>query len=157
MNNKEFTRLAEMYMDTVYRIAIASCKSQADAEDIVQNTFMKLLERKTRFNDSDHARRWLIRVAVNESHMLWRKRQREKVAAEDETASVFYENLAEDDAYLIEAINALPDKYRQIIHLYYFEDYSTKEIAEIENMTQENVRTCLVRARKQLREILKEE
>lgn len=157
MKNKEFNLLAEKYLDTVYRVAVSSCKSEADADDIVQNTFLKLLKRKTKFNNEEHAKRWLIRVAVNEAHLLWRKRQREMEVPETETDFVFSDDLTADDVALMEAINALPDKNRQIIHLYYFEGYSTKEIAQLVNLTPDNVRACLSRARKQLKEILKED
>ena len=156
MKNQEVARLAEMYLDDVYRIALVSCKSSADADDIVQNTFLKLLGRLTKFNSDEHAKRWLIRVAINEANMLWRKRKRAGEVQEEE-APAFYDELETEEGELLSAIRALPDRYRQIIHLYYFEEYNSNEIAGILKLSPDNVRQILSRARKQLREELKEE
>lgn len=156
MNNQEVTRLAEMYLDDVYRIALVSCKSSADADDIVQNTFFKLLGRLTKFNNDEHAKRWLIRVAINEANMIWRKRKRAG-EVQEEKAPAFYEELDTEEGELLTAISTLPDQYRQIIYLYYYEEYNSNEIAEILKLSSDNVRQILSRARKQLKEILKEE
>ena len=156
MDNREFNRLAELYLDTVYRVALCSCKNAADAEDIVQNTFIKLLEYKKKFNDDEHAKKWLIRVAVNEGHLLWRKRSHENTVSLDSSENIpeisIGDVFSEDERILLEAVNALPPKYHQVIHLFYFEGYSTREIAEILEISEENVRTRLLRARKQLKE-----
>ena len=153
MDKQEFTRLAELYMDTVYRVARTGSRNDADAEDITQTTFLKLLSHSGRFNDDDHARRWLIRVAVNESNLLWRRRRREDCLETDEELTVQYD-LTEKDSELFSALAQLPQEYRQIVHLYYFEDYSTKEIAKLMNISDENVRTRLSRARKMLKQVL---
>ena len=72
MDTQEYERLAEKYLDCIYRVAVNGCNTIADAEDVVQNTFVKLWERTENFEDEDYARKWLIRVAVNECHSLWR-------------------------------------------------------------------------------------
>ena len=156
MNNQEVTRMAELYLDDIYRLSLVSCKNSADAEDIVQNTFLKLLGRLTKFNNDEHAKRWLIRVAINESNMLWRKRKRAGEVQEEESPA-FHKELDAEESELISAISTLPEQYRQIIHLYYYEEYNSKEIAEIMKMTPDNVRQILSRARKQLKEIMEEE
>ena len=156
MNNQEVTRMAELYLDDIYRLSLVSCKNSADAEDIVQNTFLKLLGRLTKFNTDEHAKRWLIRVAINESNMLWRKRKRAGEVQEEESPA-FHKELDAEESELISAISTLPEQYRQIIHLYYYEEYNSKEIAEIMKMTPDNVRQILSRARKQLKEIMEEE
>ena len=66
MTDNEFNRISEQYIDIVYRSAINICKNKSDAEDAVQNTFLKLLKSDIDFENEDHIRRWLIRVAVNE-------------------------------------------------------------------------------------------
>ena len=66
MTAEEFAGYAKRYGDTVYRVALNCCKNPYDAEDVVQNTFMKLLEYQQTFQDDEHIRKWLIRVAVNE-------------------------------------------------------------------------------------------
>ena len=156
MKNQEVTRLAEMYLDDVYRIALVSCKSSADAEDVVQNTFLKLLGRLTKFNSDEHAKRWLFRVAINEANMLWRKKKRANEVQEEENPA-FYEELDTEEGELLSAINTLPEQYRQIIYLYYYEEYNSNEIAEILKLSPDNVRQILSRARKQIKAILKEE
>ncbi len=160
MDNREFSRLIELYLDTVYRIALSSSRNEADAEDIVQNTFVKLLEQHKKFKDDEHAKRWLIRVAINETHMLYRKRKREDVAINEEAFSLgktasFSEELSPDENELMAALDLLSVKYRQIVHLFYFEGYSTREISQILEISEENVRTRLLRARKQLKDLLK--
>ena len=156
MKNQEVTRLAEMYLDDVYRIALVSCKSSADAEDVVQNTFLKLLGRLTKFNSDEHAKRWLFRVAINEANMLWRKKKRANEVQEEENQA-FYEELDTEEGELLSAINTLPEQYRQIIYLYYYEEYNSNEITEILKLSPDNVRQILSRARKQIKAILKEE
>lgn len=75
MNRAEFIRLAEKYMGTVYKVALNSTGNAADAEDITQNTFIKLLQSEIEYKNDDHVRKWLIRVAVNEGHDLHRMQQ----------------------------------------------------------------------------------
>ena len=72
MECSEYDRIVETYLDTVYRAALGFCGSVQDAEDIVQNTFLKLLLKAPEFQDEEHIRRWLLRVAANESNSLWR-------------------------------------------------------------------------------------
>lgn len=156
METKEYEHLVSKYLDCIYRIAVNGCKNHADAEDVVQNTFIKLLENDNGFDNEEHARKWLIRVAVNECHNFWRspwKRyttsmeelQQEPIFSTPEKSSLYY------------AVKELPLKYRQVVHLYYFEDYSTKEIAEIVEISETAVQTRLLRARQKLRKRLKED
>lgn len=156
METKEYERLVSAYLDTIYRVAVNGCKNYADAEDVVQNTFMKLLEKENRFEDDNHARKWLIRVAVNECNSLWRSPwKRHTTSLEELTQESVFSSPEKSDLYY--AVKGLPPKYRQIVHLYYFEDYSTKEIAKIMNLTETAVQTRLLRARQKLREKLKED
>ena len=153
MDKAEFSRLAQLYMDTVYRIARSGSRNESDAEDITQNTFLKLLQRRNLFKDDKHARRWLIRVAVNEGNMLWRKRKHEDCLEATEEIAI-PDDFTDKDEELIQALIHLPVGYRQVVHLYYFEDYSTKEIAKLLNISDDTVRTRLTRARRKLRELL---
>ena len=76
MENTDYEKTVERYLDIVYRVALSFCKNPYDAEDVVQTVFLKLLEYKGNFQEQEHLRRWLIRVTVNESHSLWRTFQR---------------------------------------------------------------------------------
>ena len=155
MNNEEFCRLAEKYINMVYRIVIGSVKNSADAEDIVQNTFEKLLRYNKPFNDDEHAKRWLIRVAVNECNYIFRRRS--KIVTVPLEENIFIPgNFSSEESELLSTIRALPNKYSQVLHLYYFEEYSTAEISGILNISEANVRKRLQRARELLSKNLKE-
>lgn len=156
METKEYERLASAYLDTIYRVAVNGCKNYADAEDVVQNTFMRLLEKENRFEDDDHARKWLIRVAVNESNSLWRSPwKRRTTSLEELKQEPVFSSPEKSDLYY--AVKELPIRYRQIVHLYYFEDYNTKEVAQIMDLSETAVQTRLLRARQKLKEKLKED
>lgn len=155
MNRWEFNRLAELYIDTVYRIALNGCLGTNDAEDVVQSVFLKLWQSKTEFNDDEHAKRWLIRVAVNECNSLWRSPWRKNTLPIDEASNLPSFSTPEKSE-LYYAVKELPPKYRQVVYLYYFEGYSTNETAEILKISVSAVQTRLMRARKFLKERLKE-
>lgn len=154
MEASEFNRIAEQYTDIVYRSALSYCKNKNDAEDAVQNTFLKLLKTDFEFNDEEHIRKWLIRVAVNECKNIWKSFWHKNVTSFDE--------LEKEPAYiepvkreLFNEVMKLPQKYSVVIHLYYYEGYSVKEIAQILDISDTNVQTRLMRARNKLREQLK--
>jgi len=150
VGEQHYSNIIKEHADTVYRVALSYTDSVQDAEDAVQNVFLKLLAKKPEFTDEEHARRWLIRVTVNECkniwNCFWRKRVNmvetlpEKAEPETETHSKVYEE-----------VMALPPKYRIVIYLYYYEEYSVKEIAGILHMKEATVRTHLARGRKQLK------
>lgn len=133
MDTQEYEGLAEQYLDCIYRVAVNGCRNFADAEDIVQNTFVKLWERKETFEDEDYARKWLIRVAVNECNSLWRSAwKRHTSYLEELTEEPVFSTPEKSSLYF--AVRDLPLKYRQIVHLYYFEEYSVREIAEVKKI-----------------------
>lgn len=154
MDTREYEQLLTLYLDSVYRVALSGCRTHADAEDVTQNTFIKLWERQESFENMEHARKWLIRVAVNECHSLWRTPWMKKTAYLEDSKkepSFFLGERSE----LYYAVLELPVKYRQVVHLYYFEEYSVKEIAEILKLSETAVQTRLQRARQKLKETLK--
>ena len=154
MDIREYEQILTAYLDTMYRVALSGCRNPADAEDVVQNTFIKLWERQESFEDSEHARKWLIRVAVNECHSLWRTPWMKKTAyLEDVKKEPSFSMKEHSELYY--AVLELPVKYRQVVHLYYFEEYSVKEIAELVNLSETAVQTRLQRARQKLKETLK--
>lgn len=155
MDKNEYERLVSLYLDCIYRVALNGCQNYADAEDVVQNTFIKLLEREEYFADDEQAKFWLIRVATNECKSLWRTPwKRRTISFEELSHEPSFELSEKSDLYY--AVRRLPAKYRQIVHLYYFEDYNIKEIAEIMKLSETAVQTRLLRARLKLKEILKE-
>lgn len=155
MDTKEYERLTSLLLDSVYRVAVNGCRNYTDAEDIVQNTFLKLWQKKDGFESDDHARRWLLRVAVNECNSLWRSPWKRKTSSLEELAQepVF---TTPEKSSLYDAVKELPQKNRLIVYLYYFEDYSVKEVAQMMGLSESAVQNRLFRAREKLKEILKE-
>ncbi|MBQ8624090.1 MAG: sigma-70 family RNA polymerase sigma factor [Oscillospiraceae bacterium] len=155
MNINEYERLTKLYIDSVYRVALNGCKSPHDAEDVTQTTFLKLWQHKNGFEDDEHAKRWLIRVAVNECNTLWRSPWRKNtLPLEDLPKEPIFSSPEKSELYY--AVKELPTKYRVVIYLYYFEGYSTKETADILGISKTAVQTRLLRARQYLKDRLKE-
>jgi RNA polymerase sigma-70 factor (ECF subfamily) len=138
--------------DRVFRTALAVLGNWADAEDIVQETFLRLLTKAPEFASPEHERAWLIKVTVN----LCRSRLRS--AWFRKTVPLLDSHPAEssEDRGLVEAILALPAKYRTVIHLYYYEGYSTGEIGELTGQRAATVRSLLARARQKLKLMMEE-
>jgi len=155
LDNTEYEQVVKKYIDTVYRIAISYTKTPADADDAVQQTFMKLITHKNDFTDEEHIKRWLIRVCVNECNSMFSSFWRRNVDSLDVMSSE-PEFVMKENYELYDAIKKLPPKGRIVIYLFYYEGYSSKDIAEILHINEATVRTRLVNARKLLRAQLKE-
>ena len=143
------------YKDNIYAIGFNYFGDPTDADDIVQETFYKLSKSNTAFENEDHIRNWLNRVAVNEckrtSMSFWRKRRK---PLDDYIDSLVFES--EDEGDLFSEVMKLKPKYRQVIHLFYYEGYSTDEISRLLKISRSAVTTRLARARKQLKVHLQE-
>ncbi len=156
MDSAEYLRISEKYIDTVYRSALSCCKNKADAEDAVQNAFLKLLKCDTEFNDDEHVKRWLIRVAVNECKNVWKSFRYRNIVSFDELEKE-PEYSDEGKSEIFSEIMKLPKKYSVVIHLYYYEGYSVREISRILDISESNVQIRLMRGRNKLKETLSEE
>lgn len=154
MTNEQFTHYAERYIDTVFRVAFNYIKSSTDADDITQNVFLKLFQEKRDFESEEHVRSWLIRVAVNECKNLVHTRWWRHESYEDHAQNLVFDKPEHSDLFY--AVMELPKRYRLPIYLYYYEEYSTQEIAEILNVPKNTVCTQLKRGRELLRESLQE-
>ena len=146
--------LAQRYALMVYRTAYARTGSKTDAEDVVQEVFLRLVRARPSFRDEEHGKAWLLRVAANCTNDLfrlpWRKREeplRPSMAAEE----------GPEPSGVLEAVLALPEKYRLVVHLYYYEELSTAEIGRIIGRSEGAVRSRLFRAKRMLRDLLGEE
>lgn len=131
--------LVERYQNSLYAVAFNVCKNQQDAEDAVQDTFLQYYNSKKEFESEQHIRAWLIRVAINKAKNMnlsfWRKN---KTSLEDYMETLVFETPESE-------------------HLFYYEDYSVREIGEILKISESNVKVRLSRGRMLLRETLKEE
>ncbi len=153
MTRQEFEDLVERYADTVFRAALSVTGTREDAEDVMQETLLRLYRRDGAFDSPEHLRFWLIRVAVNEARRVYRWRSR--VAPLEELGDIPFET--PEESGLFEAVMALPEKYRVPVYLHYYEDFSTQEIARIVRCPVSTVQTRLARAREQLKKSLEED
>lgn len=152
LSDEAFTAIAEKYMDNIFRLALNYMRSRTEADDITQNVLIKLYRTEKKFQSGDHLRYWLVRVTVNECKralaLPWRRMES---LEELSSGCVFPEP---ENRTLFESVMALPRKYRIPIYLYYYEDYSTQEIAEMLKIPGATVRTHLRRGRQQLKDSL---
>ena len=155
INMNSLEPVYEKYKDNIFAIGFNYFKNSIDADDVVQETFLKLARSGKDFENEEHLRNWLIRVAVNECKRVslssWIKK---KVSLEEYSGQIDFET--QEESQVFTAVMSLPKKYRQVIHLYYYEDCSTAEIADILGISQTAVTTRLLRGREKLKQDLLE-
>ena len=144
-----FMDLAGRYKDTVFRVALNALGSPVDADDIVQETLIRLLEHEEPFENEMHAKYWLIRVALNLCKNMLRSPWRSSIPLEMAEAVPVFDRPEDNELY--EKVMTLPEKYRIVLYLFYYEEYSVKEIADILNIRVSAVTSRLSRARQKLK------
>lgn len=149
MNDAEAKRLVDTYSDMILKICFTYMKNTEDAEDICQNVFLKLLTGNKKFEDDEHEKAWIIRVAVNECKDLLKSAYKQRNVNVDITNDIYTkdETLEEE---LSDIVNSLPESYREVIYLYYYEGYSIREIADILGQSEASVTKRLSRGRKKI-------
>lgn len=155
MDDKPFETLARRYRDNLFAIAFQYTKNAADADDMVQIALIKCFKAKKTFESEAHARNWLIRVTINECKRYLTAPWRRLTAPIDEYAQTLGFETPEQSA-LFAAVMKLPQKYRVCIHLYYYEDYSVREVAQMLGLRESAVQTRLLRARQKLKQTLED-
>ena len=151
--NQRATALLDQYGEHILRLAYSYLHNQSDAEDILQDTLIQYLRTSPTLESPAHEKAWLLRVAGNLSKNLLRA-QGYRQADQLEETLVAQER--EDLSYVWEAVKALPVPYREAIHLYYYEGYSTAQIAQILDQKESTVRSRLKRGREKLKPLLEE-
>ena len=146
-------RLVETYSSMLLRLACTRLDSAADAEDAVQEVFLKLLTSRPAFRDEEHEKAWLIRTTLHRAADLRKATARRNVPLEEALLA----SAPEPENQLLAAVRALPEKYGAVIHLHYYEGYSLKEIGKLLGLPAATVGTRLARGRERLRQSLKEE
>lgn len=146
-------RLVETYSDLLLHLACTRLDSTADAEDVVQEVFLRLLTTHPVFRDAGHEKAWLIRTTLHRAADARRAAACRNVPLEDTVAAPEPGNESE----LLSAVRALPERYSTVIHLHYYEGYSIKEIAKLLRLPAATVGTRLARGRERLRQMLKED
>lgn len=152
--NQKAAQLLEIYGDSILRMAYSYLHNMSDAEDILQETLIRYLQTMPELENASHEKAWLLKVAANLSK---NRIDYNRVRQTDELEESLVAEKKEDLRFVWEAVRTLPQKYREVIHLYYHEGYSTAQIAQILEARETTVRTNLRRGRLQLKEILKEE
>ncbi len=141
----------EKFGNDILRLAYSYMKSREDAEDVVQDVLIRFMQSEKQFNGDEHVKAWLLRVAANlckdRLKLAWRQRE----VAIPEGYDVPEENeVSAERNDILEIVMSLPEKYRSVIHLYYYEEYSIKEIAAVLEKKETTVKTLLKRGREKL-------
>ena len=152
---EELEQVIRCYADTVYRLAYAHMRNPADADDVFQDVFLRYAEKAPLFADEEHRKAWLIRVTVNRCRSHYRSGWWRRIVPLEGAANAA--DMLSADPALDDALSKLPPKYRTVIHLHYYENYATGEIAELLGLRHTTVRTQLARGRRLLAELLKGE
>lgn len=150
---RQAERLLDQYGNSVLRLAYSYLRNMSDAEEILQETLIRYLQTAPEFENSAHEKAWLMKVAANLSKNRIDYNQRR---ATDELKEELLAQDQEDLSFVWEAVKALPEQYRETIHLFYYEGYSTAQIARILTRKESSVRSDLRRGREKLKQVLKE-
>lgn len=148
----EAVRLVETYTPLIMRIGYTYLHSKEDAEDLCQETLVKLVGRGEAFVDADHEKAWVVRVAINRCKDVLKSASRKRTVALDEACD--RPALPEGDDGILEAVAALPEAYREPIFLHYCEGYKIAEIARLVGKSESAVAKNLSRGREMLRATL---
>lgn len=151
--NQTASRLLDDYGNHILRLAYSYVHNMSDAEDILQETLIRFLKTAPSFENASHEKAWLFTVAANLSK---NRLKSAKLHETDELKEELAADNREDLSFVWEAVRSLSQKYREVIHLYYYEGFSTADIAKILNRKESTIRSDLRRGRQQLKEILKE-
>ena len=172
-NHQELQLKIDRYADMLFKISFLKLQNVQDAEDVVQEVFYQYVKRQESFAGEEHEKAWLIHVTLNACRKIWRSawnrhRSREEIWEQDckalsgrleEPVPGPEESLMneEEKEMLFRAVSALPVRYREVIHLFYYEELSVREIARATGRKESTVTSQLTRGRELLRKSLKEE
>ncbi len=152
-SEQEANRAIELYADTVRKICMVHLKSHADTEDIFQTVFLKYVLYSGTFENENHEKAWIIRVTINACKDYLKNFFRSHTVPIDAVAEIAAE-VPEDHRYVMEAVLMLPPKYRDVVYLFFYEQYSAVEIASILHKNVNTIYTLISRAKALLKEQL---
>lgn len=151
--NMQAARVLDEYGNSILRLAYSYLHNMSDAEDILQETLIQFLKTGPLLENTSHEKAWLLKVAANLSK---NRIEYNRIRQTDELEETLAADCREDLSFVWEAVKALPDKYREVIHLFHYEGYSTAQIGKLLNRKEATVRSDLRRGRQKLKDILKE-
>lgn len=149
--DEEFKELYERNIDTVYRIAYIILRNPSDTDDAVQGIFLKFLNSNKRFNDIEHEKAWFIVITRNYCRDILRSSWRSRRVDLETLPDIAHWDSKEESSEVLEKLLLLPEKYKTVLYLYYFEGYSVKQISEALEVKESTVQTQLSRGRKRLK------
>lgn len=152
MTKWDINLIVEEYADTITRICYPYGKNYDDTQDIMQNVFLKLMRANPKFDSKEHEKAWIIRVTINECKDFLKNIFRRHASLEEIQEIPIEEE--EDLSYIREAVLKLPDKYKSVIYLFYYEGYTAVEIAGILHKKENTIYTWMNRARQMLKEMV---
>ena len=150
---QQYNEIVENYSDMIFRIAYQYLFNKYDAEDIVQEVFVKLLTKRVIFKDEEHIKSWLIRVTINQC-LDYKKSLTKKNTVPIENMEIPFE---QKEGEILKELQLLKEDERNVLYLYYYEGYKIKEIAKILKQKQNTINSKLTRARKKLKDIMEVE
>lgn len=148
LSERELSDIYHRNVDAVYRLCYSMMKNAADAEDAVQDTFLRLISHDKKFENQRHERAWLIVTASNLCKDRLKHWWRKNTGLEDQPLAA---PQSDEDREVLLAVLALPDAYKTVVYMYYYEGYSAHEISELLSCTEGTVRSRLTRARRKLK------
>jgi RNA polymerase sigma-70 factor (ECF subfamily) len=147
---------AEKYRDRLFAAAFHICRNAADADDVVQETLLRYHKTDMEYENEEHLKAWLLRVAINQAKNVKRSFFRHRIVPlEDYMETLTFDSGDSENLFL--EVMRLPEKYRIVIHLYYYEEYSVRQISQILGISDSNTKIRLARGRAKLKEKLQEE
>ena len=150
MDQALFDRVYETYGPALYRFCLLQMKNPADAEDVLQDVFVKRLYQAPKFKSPEHERSWLYQVALNLCRDEWRRHRRSELPLEAAAGVA----LPPEELSLLDQVSNLPEKQRTVLHLHYYQGYNLQEIARLLGVTVPAVKMRLKRGREALRKEL---
>lgn len=162
MNVTEYNSCVDKYLKMVYRISFHYFGNREDAEDVSQDVFLKLYSHNTKFESEEELKAWLIRVTTNTCHSYFRNpfRKRKIEIDEKEIENIVGSSSSEQEIInrkvVMDAVMSLPERYRIVVYLYYYEEYSICQISNTLNIKETTIQTRLSRAREKLKSALKD-
>ena len=157
VQNESIETVIQRYKGTVYSVALSYVSSRDDADDIFQEVFLIYFRTNPQFNDEEHRKAWLIRTTINCSKRVVDSTYRKRTVPMDEMEEESFEFQTKEENAVYVALQALPEKYRTVLHLFYFEDMSIDMICKVLDLKSSTVKVQLMRGREMMKEKLKEE
>lgn len=150
----EFRELYDRQINRVYRLALLLLGSVADAEDVAQTVFLKIWEKNPKFRDADHETAWLLTTTRNQCRDLQKSAYRKKRASLEDAPEKAVSFASNADNEIWQALQSLPEKYRVVLYLYYYEGYPVKELSVLLGRRESTLQTRLATGRKLLKKSL---